>query len=105
MGKDDPAGKFDCRSVRVAHRLDFLGRVRVYVRARPPNSAESVDPEFQNVLEVVPEECRITVKKELETPKVFYFDNVFQPTITQEEVYDAAAKHVVEVRRFIQLFR
>jgi hypothetical protein len=104
MGKEDPAGLSSLNPLVYCFGDDLVlmplivGRVRVYVRARPPNGQESADPDFVNVLDVSPEENRITVKRELEAPKVFYFDNVFQQTVTQEEVYTAVAQPIVQVR-------
>jgi len=74
-----------------------VGRVRVYVRARPPSAGELADSDFAECTDVSPEEQRITVKREFEQPKHYYFDNVFKFNVTQEEVFQAVAKPVVDV--------
>ncbi|XP_065071164.1 kinesin heavy chain-like [Rhopilema esculentum] len=72
------------------------GRVKVYVRIRPLNREENAT-KTQSVLQVSKELSQISVGPDAKTKsdKIFQFDHVFSPDVTNQQVCDQLSKPIV----------
>ncbi|CAG0878873.1 unnamed protein product [Darwinula stevensoni] len=78
--------------------MEEVENVRVVVRVRPMNEAE-VQANYENAVEVDSAKGSLSLmppNKASEPPKVFTFDLVFGPDSKQVDVYNSAARPIVE---------